>query len=178
MIIWSAAVPDVNRSSKNDLLPCPFCGKSPEVKYPEFGSVWVGCMNRECVMPYHDGTIDEETFKLWNTRAADETDEPYISGAYCGKHGASQHVLYCIECDAEKIAAAKVTTPETPAALAACEGKRELLREAVNRKSAEFQQLSWYARHLESCAKHRDELCDCGLAPILGERAAEKGDPQ
>jgi hypothetical protein len=51
-----------------------------------------------------DNRPAEALVRLAAERLKLETDEgePVISGAYCGKHGASRHVLYCIDCAAEK----------------------------------------------------------------------------
>lgn len=57
------------------LLPCPFCGKEPEIDQDEIRGImhWnVGCMNDDCLVDVE--TIDfeskEDAVKVWNQRAS------------------------------------------------------------------------------------------------------------
>ena len=56
-------------------LPCPFCGKDPEIdQYKVRGvMVWnVGCMNDDCPVDVEtdDFESEEDAIKAWNQRAS------------------------------------------------------------------------------------------------------------
>lgn len=63
--------PDVmsETTQKQDLLPCPFCGRKPTIDFkPLFYSIY--CTSGSCPAPSTGSHVaPEQAFKLWNTRA-------------------------------------------------------------------------------------------------------------
>ena len=55
-----------------ELKPCPFCGGKAEIII-EYGTVTVGCTNKECDITMGKAVFtDEEAIQHWNRRANDE----------------------------------------------------------------------------------------------------------
>ena len=57
------------------LLPCPFCGKEPEIDQYKIQGVmlWnVACMNDDCLVEVEteDFESEEDAIKAWNKRAS------------------------------------------------------------------------------------------------------------
>ena len=63
------------RNEMNELKPCPFCGRKPELRHDDDGFSYIVCANDNCYVRTDGHLNDNAAIKAWNRRVGEnETD--------------------------------------------------------------------------------------------------------
>ena len=65
------------RNEMNELKPCPFCGRKPELRRDDDGFSYIVCANDGCYVR-NDGYLnDNAAIKAWDRRVGEQMPEPW-----------------------------------------------------------------------------------------------------
>ena len=58
----------------NELKPCPFCGRKPELRRDDDGFSYIVCANDNCYVRTDGHLNDNAAIKAWNRRVGEQND--------------------------------------------------------------------------------------------------------
>lgn len=65
------------RNEMNELKPCPFCGRKPELRHDDDGFSYIVCANDNCYVRTDGHLNDNAAIKAWNRRVGEQMPEPW-----------------------------------------------------------------------------------------------------
>ena len=65
------------RNEMNELKPCPFCGRKPELRRDDDGFSYIVCANDNCYVRIDGYLNDNAAIKAWNRRADEQMPEQW-----------------------------------------------------------------------------------------------------